>query len=382
MRIGIDARFLEDEKGTGVANYMKNLILHLAEIDQENEYFLYYNSLKRTDDQFPIVPGRNFINKVIRFPVFQSRLFNKIWARLLEKAMRKDNIDVAHFMCSAFPPKTFLKTVSTIHDLTSYCFPEIESKHKRDARFFEYMMERTVAGVDQIISVSQMTKDDIGKVFPHAKDKVNVVYPGIEEKKVNFSEKEITEFKEQFGLGDRNILFVGSFEKKKNIETLIKAFHRLKNNQDHDVKLVLIGGKGSASKSIDALIKQLDVNIDIIRPGYVFANDLLKFYKAAEVLVFPSFYEGFGIPCLEAMARGVPLVTSNIPIFKEIVGDRGIYFQPDSVDDLVKKILSVLNNNDFSEDMINYGYECVKMFTWQKTARQTLEIYNQVYQNL
>jgi glycosyltransferase involved in cell wall biosynthesis len=225
-----------------------------------------------------------------------------------------------------------------------------------------------------IISISHHTKYDMLKHFKIPEDKIKVIHLAANECYKPLKEDEIYKINEKYSLNHPYILYVGGLEPKKNIPTLLKAFYKLKK---HDVnhKLVITGEKRWNYKSIFETIDKLNLQKEVIFTGYIPDEDLPALYNAADLFVYPSLYEGFGLPPLEAMACGTPVITSNTSSLPEVVGDAGIMVNPYDIDELTNKMYKVLTNEGLTEELSKKGLERAKLFSWKKCAEETLNTY-------
>lgn len=265
------------------------------------------------------------------------------------------------------------KSVITCYDLIPWIYDNNRSLKWR----------LNVAGLkkaNKIITISEFSKDEIVKYLGYPEDNIQVIYPAVDHD--HYQERHDKEILKIFNISenDKVILYVGSEQPRKNFSSLIKAFSKLKKILPN-AKLLKIGNpqqRGARNKLLK-LIETLNLQRDIIFVGYVSEKDLPKFYNAADVLVFPSFYEGFGLPPLESMACGTPVITSNTSSLPEVVGDAGIMIDPYDVDTLAKSMYQILTNDELKNDMIKKGLERAKMFSWEQAAKETSKMYEEVY---
>lgn len=215
---------------------------------------------------------------------------------------------------------------------------------------------------------------DIIRYFKIPENKIKVIYLGVDEDYKPLSETEIRKVRQKYHLNYPFILYVGSLISHKNIPTLIKAFYKLKKyGLPH--KLVITGKRGWKYKNIFEIISKLNLQKDVVFTGYVQREDLPALYNAADLFVYPSLYEGFGLPPLEAMACGTPVITSNTSSLPEVVGNAGIMVDPYDIDGLAKAMYEVLTNEGLRAELRKRGLERAKMFSWKKTAEETLNVY-------
>ncbi|WP_410508128.1 glycosyltransferase family 1 protein [Methanosarcina hadiensis] len=372
MKVGILADRLNRPR-TGIGNYTYNLIKELDSIDPiQNEIFLINYEL---NDLFPN------LNKII-VPNPLKNIIEKsfyIWHLYLQSKLKKTNfgIDIIHSPENATPfLKIKPKKIITVHDITPFLFPGSFSS----LTLFRYrlLFRRTLKTADKIISDSYNTKRDLINYFNVPDEKISVVHLGIDEKFRVLDVNTVDRIREKYSLNYPFILYVGTLEPRKNIPTLIKAFCEIKNkNSIH--KLVIAGKKGWKYKDIFNMIDELHLRDEIIFTDYVPYEDLPGLYNAADLFVYPSLYEGFGFPPLEAMACGCPVITSNSSSLPEVVGDAGLMFDPYNYLELKLKICDILTNSHLRDDLVKKGLKRVADFSWNKCSRETIKIYQEVY---
>lgn len=354
MIIGIDASKSADKKKTGVENFVYQFIWHLAKIDTKNSYYLF------TDKHLPIelLQNNNFQEIFIPFP--------KFWHKIrLPLALIKHKPDV--FLAPAYQIPAFAphKSIGVIHDLASIKFPKAYSK--RELLFQKTALINISRKAQKIVCVSNSTKDDLEKYLPATRDRVEVIYPGINE---TIKRKTGTDV---LGLKSKYFLVLGRLEKRKNTENIIGAFAKLKK-MGFAHKLVLVGKPGYGFRDIELAIKLSVFTKDIVTPGYLsdtMVNDLLN---GAEALVYPSLYEGFGLPALEAMQVGTPVITSCLSSLPEITGKAAILVDPKSQDEIYEAMKSITTNSTQRTRLIEEGFQQAEKFSWEKTANQYLKL--------
>jgi len=228
---------------------------------------------------------------------------------------------------------------------------------------------------DQIIAISNSTKQDLIRYFQVPEEKITVTHLAADECFQPLPFDKVQVFREKYGLDFPFILYVGTLEPRKNLPTLIKAFYYLKKKNIHH-KLVIAGGKGWKYDPIFQTISDLNLIKDIHFTGYVPKEDLPLLYNAADAFVYPSLYEGFGLPPLEAMACGCPVITSNTSSLPEVVGDAGIMINPCDYDKLAEAIDNIISDTDLKIQFSKMGQVRAAQFSWNKCAEETLKIYN------
>jgi len=274
-----------------------------------------------------------------------------------------NNVDVLHLPHPRFPfvkqPKVPL--VVTINDITPIFYPEVHTWRRNI--YFRYFVPRYLKKAKAIIAISHQTKADLIKHFKLPVDKIHVVYCGIPQTAHTSLKKE------------KYILYLGTLEPRKNIEGLVKAFAIVKS-KGFSYKLIIAGGKGWNYQSIFTLIRKLKLEDEIIFKGYVSEQEKQELYQKAAVFVWPSFYEGFGLPVLEAMAYGTPVITSSTSSLPEVVGDAGILINPHNTRDIANAIIDVLSSSP--KKLIQKGLKRARFFTHKKRIAQTIKVYEQV----
>lgn len=378
MRICIDARNLISlERMGGTGEYLQNLLINLAKIDIENEYILFLNYIRNKHHMAikDYVKG-NFNAKVCRIPwQFVRSLFEQVY---LPIELLVGRVDIFHGTDFMIPRQLFGKSVVTIHDLMYLNYPEfiepewVES-YKRNVK---WSLKR--AGL--IIVESNFVKGDILKNFNISKDKIRVIYNGIGEGFMVLKESPRAYITKKYGIKYPYILFVGTLEPKKNLVRLVEAFYQLLRSRPKRFNLVLAGGEGCLNyrDKIEQKVKELNLNEEVILTGYIQDEDLPMLYNCAELFVFPSIFEGFGIPPLEAMASGIPVVASNAASLPEVIGDAGILVDPFDTKAITEAISSCLSNYKLRKTLIRKGLARARLFSWEAAARQTLALYKEL----
>lgn len=356
----------------GIGNYVVNLVKELSKLDIKNEYVILANS---DNAEFFTTNNPNF--KTITLPNYTRTKFLRIlWEQFkLPKLLRQMGIDILHSPGFIAPLRMTAKSVVTIHDMTFFSHPQYHTKFKRF--YFKKMIPLTAKKAAVIIADSENTKKDICKYLDADKQKIAVIHLGVGKDFKKIDAGKAKKFiSRKYGIKNKFILFVGMIEPRKNLQRLVDAFLQLK---EHELKLVIVGKKGWQMDEFFKMIKELKLEDSIIFPGYVPDDDLVKFYNAAEVFVYPSMYEGFGIPVLEALACGCPVITSNTSSMPEITGPAAVLINPADTQDIKKAMQKLLKNEQLRKTLSEQGIEQAKKFSWQKTAQKTLEAYEKTY---
>ncbi|MFC1925769.1 glycosyltransferase family 4 protein [Chloroflexota bacterium] len=368
LRIGIMARGDSAAVG-GVNRYIANIIPALLSIDQRNEYVVYYDH--------PSHLGENpaAIEKVIKLP--SKMLYDHV---ALPMQTRRDKIDVLFCTKNVVPPLVSCKSVVTVHDL-GYMVDK-KHYHPLDTLYMNLAIRWSMRKGSAIIAISQNTKKDLISLLGTKEEKIHCVYFGINSEYRPIENREYLEgVRDKYDLPSEFILAISSLQRRKNLPNLVKAFSLVKERPNVNHKLVIIGVPLWQNSSVFDEINTSPVKDEIMWLKYVPEEDLPAIYNLASALAFPSLYEGFGFPLLESMACGCPVICSNTSSLPEIAGDAAVLIDPMSVEQLADGIISILSDDSLREDLTNKGLERASNFTWEKTAKETLNVFEAVYTN-
>lgn len=379
MKIGIDVSQMAHE-GSGVARYVSALLESLIKYDKENEYVLFFSSLRKTfNANLKKKLNKNFIVKNSFVPPsFLDILWNRLHLLPVESLIGK--VDIFFTSDWVEPPTRRALKITTIHDMIVYKFAQTShsattvdwSKLTVSANIVE-TQKRRLSWVkkesDLILCDSESTRKDVEKILKINSEKLKVLYPSVET--FEPTELKLNEIKEKYNITKPFILTVGKIEPRKNIPKLIDAFQKT-GIKDYD--LLIVGPKGWESESFE-----LSDNIKFL--GFVSDEDLYAFYKLAAFFVFPSLYEGFGYPVVEAMSLGCPVATSNNSSLKEITKDNGLLFDPSSVDEIAKAIKEYYNDESLRKKMSEKGLKRAKDFSQEQFAKNLINIFENLYDN-
>ncbi|MFA6296657.1 MAG: glycosyltransferase family 1 protein [Patescibacteria group bacterium] len=391
MIIGIDIRSLMEGKRSGVQQYLINLMRNLFVIDSKNQYKLFCNAYKKNSldvsefEKFPNV-------KVCKFNYPNKVLNTSFWLLKYPKidSLIKD-LDIffaPNILFSAISPNC--KFVTTIHDLSFDYFRRFYSMKRR---FWHNIVgpKKKIKKSDAVICVSESTANDLINKYGVSKDKVHVVYSGIENRQQETENRKL-DIKNKYNLSDNFVLFLGAMEPRKNIVGLIEAFELLKKQENNktkkqtdyklqitnnfqNLKLVVAGSSGWLEKRVNKIYEQSKFKNDIMFLGYVDEKDKSALYSLAKLFVYPSFYEGFGFPPLEAMACNCPVVTSNVGSLSEVCEKAAILVDPYNVNEIFEAMKQGLSDEKLRKYLIAEGQKQVVKFNWQNCARETLKVF-------
>src|SRR3989338_2791916 len=367
MKIGIDVRCLMAASYSGVAWYTFNLLTALFAIDENNEYVLFYNNAMPVN--LPDFKSANVSYAGFKYPNKVLNLFFHIGNKpKIDKMI--GGVDVffmPNINSAAF--SNYCRRVIIVHDLSYWRYPEFFTL-KSIIWHKIIMAKKIIQESDVIIADSVNTKNDLVHLLKIKDDKIKVIYGGVDPKFQPVDNKiELERVKRRYKLPNRFLLFLGTLEPRKNIESIIEAFNQLKT--DH--YLVIGGGDGWKSKAIKQLAAEND-KIKIV--GYVKEEDKKGLYNLADVFVYPSYYEGFGLPLIEAMACGTPVIAGSNSSQAEVVANAGLLVDPYNISEIKKAIEFILEDKILRANLIKSGLAKAKEYSWHQTAKETLAIFN------
>lgn len=371
MKIGIDSRAAKWYRGTGIGTYTYQLINSLNKIDKLNDYLLFTPEGYSSDIKF----NRNFNIKSIA-----DTMASNFWDDVnIPNELYDKNINLYHVPQNGvgLPIEKNHPFVITLHDTIPIHMPETVGD--RYLNIFQKDMAGIVSRCDGIITVSEFSKEDISRDFNYPKEKIFVTHLASEDiyKPIDRAFcKEV--LKKHYGLTSNYILYVGGFSPRKNIVGLIEAFSRIINVIPKDTNLVIAGNKGKSYSIYKACAERLKIEDRVIFPGFISMEHMPHLYNNASLFVYPSFYEGFGLPPIEAMACGIPVITSNVTSIPEVVGDAALLFNPKETEVLSEKICEALMNEHLRINLIVKGFKKARSLSWDKTAIETLKAYEAI----
>ena len=370
VRIGINASRIFDVH-TGIGRYTSNLCRSISKAGSAKDYYFYLPGCNGTC--MKDMSGVQFEKRRISS---QNNTLRILWEQIvLPIYSGKDRLDLFHYTNQTFPLMQRVRPVIiTVHDISYIRFPWLYENTRKIYR--QYINERVVRKADMIIVPSYSTKKDLTYLFGIRGERIKVIYHGVESRFLQISNVE--EYRVRNNLPAKMILTVGTLEPRKNIVTLIKAFKELRERGLRDYKLVVAGDKRCNIKELLDEVKSNNLEQEILFPGTVRDKDLPLLYNCAKIFVYPSLCEGFGWHPVEAMACGIPVITSKISSLSEIVGNAGIMVNPTDVSSLCDSMYDLLQDKELWHRMRHMGLERSKLFSWEKTAKETLAVYDEV----
>jgi glycosyltransferase involved in cell wall biosynthesis len=369
MKIGFDAK-RAIQNNTGLGNYSRYVIEVLSE-HYSNDYILFAPKEKE-NSRLQVIRSRKKISFV--FPTGFSKLFPSLWRIFgIKKELKKQEIEVFHGLSGELPTgieRAGIKTVVTIHDLIFLRYPEY---YKPVDRFiYRIKTTRACKKADKIIAISERTTQDIISFFQIPKEKIEVVYQGYHPKfRLKVSEKKKNGIVVKYQLPPCYLLFVGSIEARKNLLLVIKALKKI----PEDVHLVAVGKSTPYQQQIEEYAEKSGVKPRLHILNQVPFEDLPAIYQAAQLFVYPSFFEGFGIPILEALSSDIPVIAANSSCLEEAGGRHSFYINPTDEDELAIRIKNILNDPELAARMVRAGRKYLKRFSRKRIAEQLMQIY-------
>jgi glycosyltransferase involved in cell wall biosynthesis len=368
MRVGIDVHSVGSGQG-GNETYYRELVKELLRSYPNHRFLLYYTNVIQAED---LGLGDNFSlhrlfpkNPALRIP------FVVPWQ------VRQGRLDVFHAMY-VLPPCLRCKTVTTVADIAYEHFPEFFRAH--EIAWFKTMIPWSIRKSDHVITVSEYSKRDIARTYGIREDKITVTYEGAGP---DFFPRDQAVSKEQlarrYGIKGDFVLYLGRLQARKNLLTLVNAFARVyKGGRGLPHKLVLAGKKDSMFGPVLSRIQQLRLEQCVLMPGYIADEDVPLFYSAADLFAYPSFFEGFGLPVIEAMACGTPVITSRNSSLEEVAGDAALLVEPSDEISIAEALTRALEDNELRIRLGQAGLARSKQFSFRSTARGTMAVYEQI----
>lgn len=370
MRIGIDARWIFP-KISGIGVYTQRLISNLARVDKKNDYFIFSNNLPLIE-KFGIKSFSNF--SLIDFTHSANSPLNQF---SLPSQFKKLDLQVFHSPHFFTPLFIKPKLVVTLHDLIPLLFPHFTPRAKKVKILWLYksILKCTTAKADRIVTISEHSKKDLMEALKVKEEKITVIYNGVSPAYQPISSEVAKEkVKELVPESSRVFLFVGRFDPYKNTLGLIKSFNKLKK-EFPEIKLVIVGEEDRRYPESQELVKELNLEKEVIFTGFLDEADLIYWYNRAVSFVFPTFYEGFGLPVVEAFACGCPVITSNVASLPEVVGDAAFLINPENPSELTEAMRRLLVDAPLRENLRQKGLARAKLFSWERTAKEMLKVY-------
>lgn len=367
MKIALDGRFYRAATG-GIGRYSRELIKNLLALDGNNQYFLFLTPEDSAECKLYAPNLKRIVTQTRHFTLAEQLKFAS------EIGIHQP--DVTHFLNFNHPLNFNRPFITTIHDLTMNFFPVGRQKNILLRQPYLAVM-RHAASADAVIVPTETVKKDVVNYLHARPEKIEVIYEGVEMPTGALARPK-KEYLAKIGITKPYILFVSQWRPHKGLAVLIEAFSQIK--KQHDIQLVITGKANPQFPEIPAAINASPSRADIVTPGFVDDDMLDALYASTELFVFPSWYEGFGLPPLEAMARGIPVAASSTSVMPEILGEAAAYFDPRQAADMASTISRVLDNESERNDLKQKGLKQASKYSWQKMAQETLALYERVAQ--
>lgn len=374
MLIGIDGHrlCLRERQGLGVYSY--NLLRSLSKIDKKNQYLI----LTSRQDELSLTPNFNFVN----IPALNEVIWEQV---ALPLELKKRALDLVHFTVNSAPVFYTGKMVFTIHDLAfSHYQYKVPGLYYQLVRYYRrFLVPRIAKRAQAVITVSNHTKRELIERLGLKEEKVKVIPEAAGNSFHQIKDNEhLDKFRHRYSLPEKYILALGSLEPRKNTKGIIDAYAYLHKTKNLDHALVLVGVGKEARQKIKTYLNSKKIFNRVIMLGYLNSTDLNLLYNGAEVFIFPSFYEGFGLPILEAMACGTPVITSNVSSLPEVAGDAALLTDPNDIEDLAAAITTILSDESLRNKLKACGLKRSLEFSWEETAKKTLEVYEKAVNDI
>ncbi len=367
MKIGIDLRMAGGDYGIG--SYALQLVHKILAIDRNNDYILFV----RQPEKFQNMAFA--LHKNVRLVRADYQHYSAEEQTLFYRLLSKHNLDLVHFTNFNVPIMYNKPFVVTIHDMIHHKLPGNKPSRFLHRLAYKLVMRHAALASKKIITVSNFSKKEITETYNLPRNKIEVIYEAATP--VPVTDSDLAEVQQKFGIAKPYIIFVGVMERKKNVFALTKAFDLLKEKYLLDIQLVLAGKPDRHYPEILEQAQAINYRRDLVITGSVSEKEKYALYKGAQAFVSASLFEGFGLPGVEAMSLGTPLIVSNIAVFNEVYDNGAIYFDPQDPDDIAQKINLLLGDNKYRQLIANNAYQRAQYFSWDAAARQTIGVYEQ-----
>jgi glycosyltransferase involved in cell wall biosynthesis len=370
--IALNAHLLTDKAGyrsAGIRNYIYQLIRHLPGASDEFSYKV-FTGLHRA----ALPPGVDVVRTRWRT---ENPTIRILWEQMVQPlALRRLSPDLYHALAFAGPIFGHGRMVVTVYDVSFRRYPEAFNPLKRF--YLSLMTGVTLRNSKMAIAISRSTKEDIVRFWDIPEEKVAVAYGGVSGEFHPLPDEQVEAFRRKWGLPKEYLLYLGTLEPRKNLVRLVRAYARAYRIDSSLPPLVIAGARGWYYQDIFETVHELYMDSRVIFPGFIPDEDLPLWYNAAGMFIYPSLFEGFGLPVLEAMACGTPVIASNTSSIPEVVGEAGILIPPEEEANIAEAILSLWKDRDLRSELSRRGMAQAALFSWDKTAKATVEVYRKV----
>ncbi|MCI5057543.1 MAG: glycosyltransferase family 4 protein [Flavobacteriales bacterium] len=368
-KIAVNTRLLLKDKLEGIGWFAYESLKRITQNNPQHDFYFIFD--RKHDNSF--VFGNNVYPIEIGPPSRHPILWYIWFEYAVPKVLKRIDADLFFSPDGYLSLKTKIKSIPVIHDINFLHHPkDLRFSHQK---YYNHYFPKYAKAADKIVTVSEFSKDDIHKHFGIQKNKIEVVYNGYNTNFQPLTHQKKSEIRTKYTEGMPYFIFVGSLHPRKNVVRLFKAFDLYRAKNDHtNTKLLIVGQKMWWTDDIKHAYQNMKYKDEVIFTGRLSSEELYKVVPSAEALLYISYFEGFGIPILEAMASGTPVITSNITAMPEIAGDAAILIDPYSTDAIAQGMLEITNNRKASSQLIQNGIDRAKLFSWDKTADQLSDI--------
>ena len=374
MRVAVDLSCLIQQPLTGVGYYTLNLMRALIAQEKEIHFRIFASSAQGAPECLLALGCNCGGVHMVRWP---TRLKNLMWTRLGRPPIERftGDVDIAHGAFHLLPAARKAKRLATIFDLSAIRYPETHDA--ANVRRHRALLKHAVSRADGLVAISQSCKADLVELLGANPDKVHVVYAGVflEEFDGKRDEEAEAAAAKRLGVEGEYFIHLGTLEPRKNLPRLLEAYARVRGRFDECPKLVLAGAPGWKFEAVFETVERLNLAEAVIQTGYLDRSDAVRLLRGAYACVYPSLYEGFGVPVLEAMAARVPVLTSNVSSLPEVIGDTGIQVDPESVDEIEAGLMDLITHRDKALGRTDAAYERAGQFTWANSAAALAAVY-------
>jgi glycosyltransferase involved in cell wall biosynthesis len=383
MRIGINALFLQ-RPTTGIGQHLFHLLKGLDENDDENTFVLFTPRLRRSPmGRFPQLSERfENIEVVSALRRFGERFETLFWEQVeIVRACHRESIDLLHSPYFSAPFFLPAKTVVTVHDVIPLVMPEYRERPQN--RMYTDFVAFTVRRANAIITVSEYSKQDIVRMLKIPEERIHVIGNAVDASYRPITDTRLIDsVRDRYGIGPKYILYFGGFDIRKNVQRVLRAYAALPESIQEEYQLVIAGRLHLLGHPLypdpRPMVQELGLDERVVMTGQIREQDKAPLYSAASLYLFPSLYEGFGIPVLEAMACGAAVVTSDQTALPEVVGDAARLVDPNSVEAITAAMAELLEDDALRNSLRERALERARHFSWQRVAEQTLDVYKKL----